>query len=315
MKEDQGELKMKSHFVLRSLYRDAVLHVLLLFTITASASAQTSTANTPSAAQLQTTPSPSPSPTPSAERQFLKNILRDQRVIWTSPLRLQKDDATWLAPLGLATAALIATDRRTAGALHDNRLRLNISRDIGYLGSGYGAGAVAAAFYLIGRKENNPRLRETGLLGAEALIDGAIVLSALKLATARPRPRKDQGRGRFFHGGLSFPSGHPMAAWSLATIVANEYHDRPMVQVAAYGLATLVGVSRFTGRNHFLSDVVVGSAMGYGIGHYVYRTHRDPALGSTCQKTPRGPSKLLPSIIPRYERARRDYGVALVWSF
>jgi membrane-associated phospholipid phosphatase len=116
-----------------------------------------------------------------------------------------------------------------------------------------------------------------------------------------------------------------MAAWSLATIVANEYHDRPMVQVAAYGLATLVGVSRFTGRNHFLSDVLVGSAMGYGIGRYAYRAHHDAALGSTSQQMPHGPSKLLPLIISRYERAAHEraaheraahnYGVALVWSF
>ena len=70
-----------------------------------------------------------------------------------------------------------------------------------------------------------------------------------------------------------------MAAWSLATIVANEYRGRPMVQIAAYSLATSVGVSRFTGRNHFLSDVVVGSAIGYGIGRYVYHQHHDPKPG------------------------------------
>src|SRR6266496_3437927 len=153
------------------------------------------------------TPTPQASPTPSLERKFLKNILRDQRAIWTSPLHLQKEDAKWFLPLGLSTAALIATDRRTAGALHDHRLRLNISRDVGYLGSGYSAGAIAAAFYLIGRKEGNARAHETGLLVAEGLIDDGIVLSALKLGTERPRPRKDEGRGRFFHGGFSFPSG------------------------------------------------------------------------------------------------------------
>src|SRR6266567_6126975 len=42
------------------------------------------------------TPQASPSPTPSLERQFLKNILRDQRAIWTSPFRLKEDDAKWL---------------------------------------------------------------------------------------------------------------------------------------------------------------------------------------------------------------------------
>ncbi len=273
-----------------------------------------------SSAYAQSTPTPtptpqaSPSPTPSLERQFLKNILRDQRAIWTSPFHLKQDDAKWLVPLGLSTAGLIATDRRTAGALHNDRLRLNISRDVSYLGSGYGTGAVAAAFYLVGRKTGNARTRETGILGAEALIDSGIVASVLKSATERRRPRAKEP-GDFFEGGLSFPSGHTIAAWSLATVVANEYRDRPLVQISAYGLATVVSISRFTGRNHFLSDVLVGSAIGYGIGRYVYRTHHDPALESISQERPTGPSKLLPMIIPRYERAARNYGVALVWSF
>jgi membrane-associated phospholipid phosphatase len=260
-----------------------------------------------------TPPTPRPSPTPSLERKFLKNILRDQRAIWTSPLHLEKEDAKWLAPLGLSTAALIATDRRTADALDDNSTRLNVSHAISYLGSGYGASSIAATFYLIGRAGHNARARETGLLGGEALIDSGIVAAVLKSSTQRPRPRAGKERGDFFDGGLSFPSGHTIAAWSLATVVANEYRDNRLVQISAYGLAAAVSVSRYTGRNHFLSDVLVGSAIGYGIGRYVYRSHHDPALESISQHSPHAPSKLLPLIIPRYERTARNYGVALVW--
>jgi membrane-associated phospholipid phosphatase len=268
-------------------------------------------------AQTPATPSPTPqpSPTPTLERKFLKNILQDQRAIWTSPLHLQKEDAKWLAPLGLSTTALIATDRRTADALDDNRTRLNVSHAISYVGSGYGAGSIAGAFYLIGRATHNARARETGLLGGEALIDSGIVAAVLKSSTQRPRPRAGRERGDFFDGGLSFPSGHTIAAWSLATVVANEYRDNRLVQISAYGLATAISVSRYTGRNHFLSDVLVGSVIGYGIGRYVYRTHHDPALESISQHSPHAPSKLLPLIIPRYERTARNYGVALVWSF
>ena len=277
--------------------------LVIIFVSTSNASAQAPTST------------PQPSPTPSLERRFLKNILRDQCAIWTSPLHLQKDDAKWLAPLGLSTAALIATDRRTADALDDNSTRLKVSHAISDLGSGYGAGSIAGAFYLMGRATHSPRARETGLLGGEALIDSGIVAAVLKRATQRPRPRAGKERGDFFDGGLSFPSGHSIAAWSLATVVANEYRDRRLVQVSVYGLAAAVSLSRYTGRNHFLSDVLVGSAIGYGIGRYVYRTHHDPALESISQETPHTPSKLLPLIVPRYERAARSYGVALLWSF
>ena|SRR3989442_1506119 len=268
-------------------------------------------------AQTPTNPSPTPqaSPTPTLERKFLKNILQDQRAIWTSPLHLKKDDAKWLVPLGLSTTALIATDRRTADALHDDRTRLNVSHAISDIGSGYGAGSIAGAFYLIGRATHDARARETGLLGGEALIDSGIVAAVLKHATQRPRPRAGKERGDFFDGGLSFPSGHSIAAWSLATVVANEYRDNRFVQISAYGLAAAVSMSRYTGRNHFLSDVLVGSAIGYGIGRYVYRTHHDPASESISQKLPHAPSKLLPVIIPRYQRTVRNYGIVLVWSF
>jgi len=262
------------------------------------------------------TPTPQASPTPSLERKFLKNILRDQRAIWTSPLHLQGGDAKWLVPLGLSTAALIATDRRTADALDDNRTRLNVSHAVSFIGSGYGAGSIAGAFYLIGKATHNARARETGLLGGEALIDSGIVAFVIKHATQRPRPRAGKERGDFFHGGLSFPSGHTIAAWSLATVVANEYRDKWLVQISAYGLAAAVSVSRYTGRNHFLSDVLVGSAIGYGIGRYVYRTHHDPSLSEQYnQKRPTKQSKLLPLIAPQYDRRARYYGVTLAWKF
>jgi len=220
-----------------------------------------------------------------------------------------------LVPLGLSTAALITTDRRTAGALHNDRLRLNISRDVAYLGSAGGASSIAGAFYLIGRATHNARARETGLLAGEALIDGGIVAFAIKHATQRRRPRAPEP-GDFFEGGLSFPSGHTTAAWSLATVVANEYRDKRLVQISAYGLATAASMARFTGRNHFLSDVLVGSAIGYGIGRYVYRTHHDPSLSNQAsQKTPAKQSKLLPLIAPQYDRRARYYGVTLHWDF
>ncbi len=145
-------------------------------------------------------------------------------------------------------------------------------------------------------------------------IDGGIVAGVIKHVTQRRRPRAKEP-GDFFEGGLSFPSGHTTAVWSLATVVAHEYRHNRLVQVSAYGLAAAASMARFTGRNHFLSDVFVGSAIGYGIGRYVYRTHHDPALESSSKQPPQTHSKQLPLIIPRYERAARDYGVALVWSF
>ncbi len=306
-------------------FQKALLALILCLSLN-GAFAQSATRPSP---EPQATPTPTPqaavtsepkaSPTPqgtsikSLERQFFKNILRDQRAIWTSPFHIQSEDARWLIPLGLTTATLIATDKHTAGALHDDRLRLNLSRDVGYLGSGFTVGAIAGSLYLLGRARGDDRLRKTGLLSAEALINDAAVVTALKMATQRARPRKDH-RGRFFHGGLAFPSGHSMAAWSTATIIASEYKERPLLRIGVYSLATMVSASRFTGRNHFLSDVVVGSALGYGIGRYVHKKHNSSARGENDQGlTSPKRSRFVPLFVPMYQLHSQTYGVSLAW--
>lgn len=257
----------------------------------------------------------------SQEKKFLINILDDQRAIWTSPFHLQKADAKWLAPLGLSTIALIATDRHTSGELvehGDNLDRLRISNDISRLGSLYFTGGVAGALYLTGRATHNDRLRETGLLSAEALIDSDIVVRVLKTASQRQRPPEDDSSGEFFDGGSSFPSGHAINSWALATVVAQEYgQHRPLVQVGVYGLATAVSLSRYTSRKHFLSDVVVGGALGYGIGRYVFHKRHDPELDAQNEKQHNGVtrSKLFPQIVPLYNPRPLVYGGMLSWNF
>ena len=277
----------------------------ILFSVGSGARAQTPPAS----------PSPTPTATPSLEKQFFKNVLHDQKAIWTSPFHLHGRDARWLAPLGLGSAAFIATDRSTGDEIAESHKQLNASRIVSYAGSGYGVGGVALSFYLFGRAKHDDRARETGLLGAEALINSAIVVTALKEITQRSRPLSGKSRSDFWDGGSSFPSGHSIAAWSLASVIANEYHGRPLVQIAAYGIAGAVSVARFTGQKHYLSDVLVGSAMGYGIGRYVYHAHHRKKSDSGDEEESQGPSRAWPLIAPQYDRHAREYGVALAWSF
>ncbi len=264
------------------------------------------------------TPSPTPKPaaTPTLERQFFKNILRDQKAIWTSPFHLHGGDARWAAPLAIGTGALIATDRNTASAIAKFDDQLNASRVVSYAGSSYGAGAIAAAFYFVGRAGHDDRARETGLLSAEALIDSELAVSGLKAIMERRRPLAIHHRADFFKGGTSFPSGHAIHAWSVATVIANEYHDHRFVQIGAYGLASLVSVARYTGEKHFLSDVLIGSAMGYGIGRYVYHAHhRKSSDSGGGEEESHDRSHRWPMIVPQYDRHARDYGIGLAWSF
>lgn len=268
----------------------------------------------------EASPTPQAAPTPTLERRFFRNVLHDQGAIWTSPFHAARGDAKWLAPLGVASAVFFATDRRTAGEMAEggaNSTRLRISRDISQAGNLYTTGGAAAVFYLIGRERHDARARETGLLAAEALVDSSLVVEALKAVSQRQRPPADHASGEFFDGGSSFPSGHAINAWSFASVVAEEYgRHRPLLRFGVYGLAAAVSFSRFTGRKHFLSDTLVGSALGYGIGHYVYRKHHDPSLDADdgAQKKSAARRKL-PLVAPVFSRAERAYGLGLAWDF
>jgi hypothetical protein len=254
-----------------------------------------------------------PAPTPTLEREFFKNILSDQKAIWTAPFHLERSDAKWVVPAGIGFMALVTTDRITGDEIFEADRQVKASQGISYAGSIYGLGAVVGTFYLIGRKKNDYRARETGVLSAEAMINSLIVEGVLKGVTQRARPADGRERSEFFDGGSSFPSGHSTQAWAVATVIAHEYKDRPAVQIAAYGIASAVSVARFTGHKHYLSDVLAGSALGFGIGKFVYHAHHRELLKDD------GESETLkskwPLIAPQFNRQARQYGMALTWNF
>lgn len=269
-------------------------------------------------ARAQTTPTPSPTPVargkPSLERDFFKNILHDQKAIWTAPLHLQRSDAKWMVPSGIGLMVLFTTDRITGDSIRGLPGQVKTSKVLSYPGSLYGVGAVATTFYLAGRQKHDARARETGVLSAEAVVDSLLVVQALKGVTQRARPNSGRERSEFFEGGTSFPSGHSIQAWSVATVVANEYHEHRLVQFAAYGIASAVSVARFTGSKHYISDVLVGSVLGYGIGKYVYHSHHRSNSDSIVDQSAPVTSRW-PGVTPHYDRRARQYGVALTWSF
>jgi len=219
---------------------------------------------------------------------------------------MKRSDAKWWLLFGTATGALIATDHWTSRQLPNTNDQARFSARVSNLGAGYTVIPVTAAFYLGGVLTDSAKARETGLLGAQALVDGLVVFEVLKLATERQRPLVDGGHGQFFHGGDSFPSGHTMAAFALASVIAHEYRNKKMVPVIAYGLATLVGAARFSARQHFASDVVAAGAMGWFIGTYVVQTNQDA--------TRRSPLKAIthPTVIPALQPGG-GYGISFAW--
>jgi hypothetical protein len=206
-----------------------------------------------------------------------KDFLGDQKQIWTSPARLRFADVDWLVPVGGFAAGLFATDRDISTHLSNDPTTISHYKTFSEGGVAALAGG-AAAMWLLSYPSHREHWRETGFLAGEAAINSLVAVEVLKYSLGRERPYQGDGSGPFFSGGTSFPSEHAAAAWAVAGVIAHEYPG-PIPKILAYGLASFVSYSRIRARQHFPSDVFVGSTMGQMIGQDVYSRHYDPTLG------------------------------------
>jgi Capsule assembly protein Wzi/PAP2 superfamily len=126
--------------------------------------------------------------------------------------------------------------------------------------------------YLWGYTTSRDQPRETGLLAGQAAIGALLDTEAFKYVFGRERPFTGDGRGRFFQEGTSFPAEHAAISWAIASVIAHEYPGFA-TQILAYGAATSIGAARIIGHQHFATDVIVGSALGWYMGRQVFHTH------------------------------------------
>lgn len=211
-------------------------------------------------------------------------IARDQRNIFTSPLRLRKKDLVWLAPLAGATSAAFLFDRSALEHVSTDPSRVNDFRLASNITGIYVPVAAAGGALLTGTLGHDEHLRETGMLAMTAMIDTQLLTTFIKFGTDRARPSATgltSTSGGFWPNGHSssadsFPSGHAANAFAVAHVIADEYPSWK-VKLAVYGLAAATGFERVAGREHFPSDVLVGSAIGYLVGGYVFNHHSSRA--------------------------------------
>jgi len=212
-----------------------------------------------------------------------KEFLLDQKQIWTSPAKLQFSDIQWLVPMSGIAAGLFVTDVDYSKNLSHNPTTISHYNTVSDAGIGALIGG-AGGMWLLGHVKHNEHWSETGFLAGEAALNSLVAVESLKYSLGRDRPYQGNGTGPFFQGGTSFPSEHAAAAWSIAGVVAHEYPS-PFIKIVAYGLASLVDYSRIRARQHFPSDVFVGSMMGNFIGQNIYSRNHDPGLGGEAWKS------------------------------
>lgn len=197
--------------------------------------------------------------------------------------------AAALAGVAIGTTALAAVfDKRIDAAFHQTSLQ-----DNGALHQIFGAarvigGPIAIAtgpvVYLAGRVSGQYDLSATGLAITEAVITAVVTTTALKVAVGRARPYVSEGHPGVFHpfslssegASGAFPSGHASSAFAVATVLSEQAalaggRRAAVVPPVAYGVATLVAVSRVYHDAHWASDVISAAAIGIASGLLVVR--------------------------------------------
>jgi hypothetical protein len=222
--------------------------------------------------------------TPVTEKDLPLAILKDQVPVWTSPSKIRTHDLVWLLPLGAAMGVTLATDTDAMRDVSRDRTfnKANVNASNILLGSEI---AIPVGLYGVGILKGNAEARQSGILSGEALADGVIVEEVTKIIFRRERPLHNNAVGDFFASGVgangSFPSSHSTLAWALTGFLAGEYPSK-WVQLSLYSISTGVSLTRVLGQEHFPTDVLVGSAAGWLIGHYVSRKHRQHHSSTTA---------------------------------
>jgi hypothetical protein len=211
----------------------------------------------------------------------VRRILEDQKGIYFAPFDPAhlKYDAILLA----GTAAFLVTDRHIENNLPGGHYQFyQDSSNIAIAGLATTLGGV----WLYGIKGDHPHARETGEIELETLVNTFLVYAPMQFIAGRQRPGEGNGNGDFLKHHMintSFPGGHAMFTWAMATVVAHEY-SQPWVRVLNYSAAFTVTLTRFLARDHWASDMWVGTGLGLGIGTYTFHQRCDPELSSSCKR-------------------------------
>jgi membrane-associated phospholipid phosphatase len=233
------------------------------------------------------TPLYAPITKPSPERQIswlrlVPNMAQDQKQMWLFPVSVAHGNHFKpLLAITALTAGFVAIDEHNAKYFRSTQSFSGFNNVVSGSNASLGMEIFPAAFYAIGLARKDTYAQHTVLLAGEAVLDSEILTTVLKDVDRRFRPASVPPNGDFSHswfketrgsymGGVgSFPSGHTIAAFSIATVFANRYPNPRWHVWLAYGLASMVGFSRISLQSHFSSDVFAGAALGYAIAHYV----------------------------------------------
>jgi membrane-associated phospholipid phosphatase len=219
---------------------------------------------------------------PKLDKNYIKSYWYDTKAFVASPANWRKKQWIGLGVVAGAGVVAYSQDERIQKYFvnHQSTTADNFTK---YVFEPFGSFSpvIVGGLYIGGRLVKDNRLAGTSLTAGKALIVAGAFSVVVKQLTHRHRPFQDDVPDHANWDGPfssieynSFPSGHSTAAFSMATVYAMEYWNTIWVPVLAYTLATGTAVSRVYDNRHWTSDVVIGSALGFVTGRFMWKQSR-----------------------------------------
>lgn len=203
----------------------------------------------------------------------------------SQPLHWSEGDFLLFGGTITAGALFFPVDNKIDGFFRRNQT--NRARKWAKLGSAYGEPvtvvSLTAALYTFGIISGDEWSRETAVILTSALIPAGAVQTISKLSAGRARPYMGLGNEnfKFWRKGedyYSFVSGHTLVAMSTSLVLAERIKNT-YASAVLYGMAGLSAWSRMYLRNHFSSDVFLGTALSFATVYSALNAHSEkPAV-------------------------------------
>jgi uncharacterized membrane protein YsdA (DUF1294 family) len=208
----------------------------------------------------------------------LKNFFRCGGDLLSEPTRFDSKDWLIFSSVVGVTAASTLIDEgvksfalKNKGSVGDVIFKVDDLYHIEFMS------ASIALIYIYGAASRAPDVRNLGLRLTEATVCSGTITLLGKFLLGRERPAKSDDAVSFQPLNTaweftSLPSGHATLAFAYSTVMASVYNNF-FWKFGWYSLAALVGAARIYNNAHWLSDVLLGGAIGYFVGDFVNKHH------------------------------------------
>ncbi|MGM0531472.1 MAG: phosphatase PAP2 family protein [Bacteroidota bacterium] len=194
---------------------------------------------------------------------------------------LDSTDRAVLTNTGVTSAFFFATAFTMDEAFRDiavsgqNDLMDKYTHAANYMGNKKVVLPLNALVYAGGLVSGDKDLQQTSFNAFKSIMVSAGITISLKYMTGRSRPYTNEGAYAFDpfpkdqHAFRALPSGHATLAFAFLTPFAEQYSRW------LYAIPFSVGLSRIYKDQHWTSDVVLGSAIGFLTGYFFQTKNRN----------------------------------------